>query len=139
LGDQKSEAPLNIIILNINTMIYNEITKLEPEEFEKEIFDVLRHIEIETTIRFDRSTLEGIFAWITYDTVNKPSRTVCMPAEFYWVNSKNYSIRFKMRYCPCENCQKVVNIEPVLTNSLYEQDLEDVTLHLEDMFYDVSI
>jgi hypothetical protein len=62
-----------------------------------------------------------------------------MPAEFYWVNSKNYSIRFKMRYCPCENCQKVVNIEPVLTNSLYEQDLEDVTLHLEDMFYDVSI
>jgi hypothetical protein len=118
-------------------MIYNEVTKLD--EFEKKVVDILLYIEKETDILFDRSTLEGIFAWITYNTACLPSREVCMPTEFYWVNSENYFVRFKIRFCVCDGCQQIINIKLKLTNSLYEEDLEDVTTYLEDLFPDISI
>jgi len=118
-------------------MIYNVITKVE--DIEKVVTDILFYIEKETDILIDHSTLEGIFAWITYDSTNLTSPTICMPAEFYWVNSKNYSIRFKMHYCICECCQKIIDIELEPTNSFYEEDLEDVTMILEDIIPDISI
>ena len=118
-------------------MIFNEVSKLD--EFEKAVMDILFYIEKETDIRFDHSTLEGIFGSITYDTTHSTSPTISMPAELYGVNSKNYSIRFEIHYCPCDCCEKIIDIELIPLNSYYEEDLEDVTKYLEVIFPDILI
>lgn len=118
-------------------MIFNEVIKLK--KFEKVVVDILLYIEKETDILFDHSTLEGISAWVTTNAPNLKSGTICLPVEFYRVNSKNYSLRFVMRYCPCECCEKIIDIELIPSNSYYEEDLEDVTTYLEGIFPDISI
>ena len=118
-------------------MIYNEVTKIE--DFEKDVLDFLIYIEKETDILFDHSTLEGVFAWVTFDTGNSDRRTSCLPQEIYKITSTNYSIRFEIWYCCSPGCDKIVEVELVPTNSYFEEDLEEVTMYLEDITPDILI
>jgi len=120
-------------------MIFNEITITESKEFEKVVLDILPYIEMETNIQFDHSTLDGIFAWVTTDTNGLKSPTICLPTEFYRVYSKNYSVRFIIRYCPCECCNRIVEIELTPSNSYNVDDLKDVTTLMEGLLPDICV
>ena len=75
---------------------------------EKTVLDFLNYLEKETPIKFDMSTLIGLWAWVT-KTINET--TISMPAEFYTLNITNYPMVMYLRYCPREYCHKVVYVQ----------------------------
>jgi hypothetical protein len=75
---------------------------------EKTVLDFLNYLEKETPIKFDMSTLIGLWAWVT-KTINET--TISMPAEFYTLNITNYPMVMYLRYCPCEYCHEVVYVQ----------------------------
>ena len=84
---------------------YNESKIEEPEKI---VLDFLFYLEEETPIKFDLSSLSGLFAWVT-STIEKI--TISMPAEFYRVNVTNYPMEMALRYCPCQNCHEIVFVQ----------------------------
>jgi hypothetical protein len=102
-------------------MKINEISTLE--EPEKLVLDFLKYLEKETPIRLDLSTLTGEFAWVT-STIK--GITVSMPAEFYTVNVTNYQLAMELRYCPCEDCNKIVYVELIIE----DRDQESINANI---------
>jgi hypothetical protein len=86
---------------------------------EKIVIDFLNYLEKETTLRFDMSTLSGIFAIVTCD-VEELKTTISMPAEFYKLIITNFSLTMNLRFCPCENCNKIAYVELIIFGKGYE-------------------
>jgi hypothetical protein len=80
---------------------------------EKLVIDFLNYLEKETTLRFDLSTLSGIFAIVTCE-VEELKTTISMPAEFYKLIITNLSLTMNLRFCPCENCNKIAYVELII-------------------------
>ncbi len=117
-------------------MIFNGVRKLEKPQ--KLVVDFLNFVEKQTNLLLDHTTLEGLEAWVTTSTGNPKVPTLCLPAEFYRVSLKNYSVRFEIKYCLCECCQKITDIDLIPSNSYYEEDLKNVTNCLETIVPNIS-
>jgi hypothetical protein len=91
-------------------MINDNETKIENPE--KIVLDFLDYLEKETPIRFEMSTLSGVYTWVT-STVD--GLTISMPAEFYTLDITNYHMAMVLRYCPCEYCHKVVDVKLLIS------------------------
>ena len=86
---------------------------------EKKVLNFLKYIEKETNIRFDISSLKSVSAWVTtYDDEHKTN--ICMPAEFYALYIKCIPLGLKIRFCPCENCNKIAYAQLFTIGTTYE-------------------
>jgi hypothetical protein len=86
-------------------MKFDSVQKIEKPR--KQILDFLNSLEKETQIRFDFFSLKGIGAWVTVET---HGTSVCMPAEFYWVNIQKTPLSIEMRFWPCEHCDTLTYV-----------------------------
>jgi len=83
------------------------------DEPEKLVIDFLNYLEKETVLRFDMSTLSGISAMVTRE-VEELKTTITMPADFYNLTITNLSLTMNIRFCPCQNCNKIAYVELII-------------------------
>jgi hypothetical protein len=106
------------------------------EESEKIVSNFLRYLEKATPIRFNLSTLNGEWTWVT-STIE--GITVSMPAEFYTVNVTNYNMGMVLRYCPCEYCHKVVYVELIVDTDPESNNVNIVRTHINKAVPDMKV
>jgi len=93
---------------------------------EKVVKDFLSYIEEETQIKIYLSTVVEEFKWVTTYADDIDS-TIRMPAVFYMMGislAGNHLI-MKLRYCPCDLCQKVEYVELINMPSEFEEGITD--------------
>jgi hypothetical protein len=93
-------------------MEFDTIHKIE--KVEKKVLDFLNYLMKETPLMLDLSNLYGEFTWVT-SPVKELNKNISMPAQFYFLNVTNYPMEMIIRYCPCEDCHKVVSVQLLIS------------------------